>query len=323
MLFESRRSSLAIRLWILCLAAVVSNSLIVLGAKDSVQVQVPPAEDPTPPTIIIPEELLRSFGEYPNILQLSDKDRETFHPVIRFPKNKYGTTTDVQPLDYRNAKGLATPEVIQSAKRKRWRTWFTRPLQRMLGRILLFKRTKTAAAAANIMEGWAIGRYDENREAMYSSELFQNVENQIDGFGGQRTVHLGIDLGGPVGTKVHAFCDGVVHSVGYNSDHGDYGYVIVIKHQLPSGIDVWALYGHLDKSTLRRKQPGTLIRKGQVIGRLGDCHENGGWEAPHVHFQLATRAPETHDMPGASSVEDRPKALLNYPDPRYVLGPLY
>ena len=33
--------------------------------------------------------------------------------------------------------------------------------------------------------------------------------------------------------------------------------------------------------------------------------------------------PETHDMPGVVSPTDRPRALLHYPDPRLVLGPLY
>ena len=158
---------------------------------------------------------------------------------------------------------------------------------------------------------------------MYTSELFQNLENHIDGYSGRRTVHLGIDLGAPVGTEVHAFTDGLVHSVGYNAEHGDYGYVVVIQHALPSGVDVWALYGHLDQSTIKGKTPGSRIQRGQIIGRIGACHENGGWEAPHVHFQLSTHPPETHDMPGASCVDDRSKALLHYPDPRYVLGPLY
>jgi murein DD-endopeptidase MepM/ murein hydrolase activator NlpD len=74
----------------------------------------------------------------------------------------------------------------------------------------------------------------------------------------------------------------------------------------------------------RSCRPGLAVTKGQVIGRVGDVYENGGWNAPHVHFQLSMNPPDQpHDMPGASSVEDRPKALLQYPDPRYVLGPIY
>jgi hypothetical protein len=45
--------------------------------------------------------------------------------------------------------------------------------------------------------------------------------------------------------------------------------------------------------------------------------------APHVHFQLSIEPPETHDMPGAVALADRNKALVQYPDPRWVLGEIY
>lgn len=250
-------------------------------------------------TIALPD-FLSPFGAYPNILQLTDAHRETFHPVLLVPKG-----INPKPLDYRNARGLASSQAILRTKNCCPCRWLKKLIQKFQKR------------------HWALGRYDENRQEMYTSQLFQNLDNHIDGYSGRRTVHLGIDLAAPVGTKVHAFTDGIVHSVGYNAEHGDYGYVIVIQHSLPSGLDVWALYGHLDRSTIKGKQPGSRIHKGQAIGRIGACHENGGWEAPHVHFQLAMYPPETHDMPGASSVDDRSKALLHYPDPRYVLGPLY
>ena len=60
-----------------------------------------------------------------------------------------------------------------------------------------------------------------------------------------------------------------------------------------------------------------------MIGQIGDCAENGGWTGSHVHFQLSMDEPATHDMPGTVSRADRGKALLVYPDPRYVLGELY
>ena len=259
----------------------------------------------------IPEEFLGSFGDYPNLLKLTDEDRQSFHPVLKFPRG-----IKVPVVDYREAKGLASTEQVKRAKQQEkqwWRRGVWRTLERTARGVLQGKNTNS----------YSIGRYDENRIAMYCSEMFQNTENEIGGFRGQRTVHLGIDLGGHVGSKVYAFADGLVHSVGYNAEFGDYGYVIVLQHTLPSGVHIWALYGHLDKSTVRDFHPGMTVRKGAVIGRLGDCHENGGWEAPHVHFQLSMSPPETHDMPGASSLEDRPKALLQYPDPRFILGPIY
>ena len=72
-----------------------------------------------------------------------------------------------------------------------------------------------------------------------------------------------------------------------------------------------------------KNKVGQKVRKGDCIGRIGDVHENGGWKTAHVHFQLSLTEPETHDMPGAVAIKDRSKALFEYPDPRYILGPLY
>ena len=181
----------------------------------------------------------------------------------------------------------------------------------------------------NISHHFAIGKYNENRVNLYSSTLFQNTSNEIGGYHGARTIHMGIDLGGPVGTKVYSFWDGIVHSRGYNPDLGDYGFVIVVQYSIPISsssnnkfTNVWVLYGHLDKSVMK-KQVGQNLKRGEVLGRLGSVCENGGWKSPHVHVQLSVTKPETHDMPGAVSLKDRERAIENYPDPRFILGPLY
>jgi peptidoglycan LD-endopeptidase LytH len=280
---------------------------------------------------VTPKHFDAPFGSYPNVLHICETDRENFHPVIVYPRHLNKETLPVS--DHRSSQGMATNKQIQQAKRN--------VLLRTVGRctrqfISKFVRTVSLGKLQILSypsRRFSIGKYDENRVSMYNSDLFDNLDNTIDGYGGRRTVHLGIDLSAPVGTPVHAFADGTVHSVGYNPDHGDYGYVIVIEHSWESSLNnnatqrVWALYGHLDKSTVHRKnsgQSGLKIQKGQVIGRVGDMHENGGWKAPHVHFQLSVKPPaQLHDMPGASSVQDRHSALLQYPDPRYVLGPLY
>jgi len=160
-------------------------------------------------------------------------------------------------------------------------------------------------------ETFAIGRYDEDRRGMYEQALFA----------GARTVHVGIDLGAPAGTPVHAFAPGHVHAAGRNEQPGDYGYVVVTEHQVGEHT-VWALYGHLAARTLQQVATGDIVRPGEVLGWLGDRSENGGWP-PHLHFQLSLLRPESHDMPGVVAPEDRDAALRRYPDPRLVLGALY
>jgi len=156
-----------------------------------------------------------------------------------------------------------------------------------------------------------IGKYNEIRPNMYNTAIF----------GGIRNIHMGVDIGGPVGTPCMAFADGEISHFGYNPEPGDYGHVIITKHNI-SGTTVWALYGHLDSISVKDKSIGQIVNKGEVIAWFGARHENGGWE-PHLHFQLSLLEPETHDLPGVVAPEDRAQALLDYPDPRLVLGPIY
>ena len=156
-----------------------------------------------------------------------------------------------------------------------------------------------------------IGRYDELRPGMYSTDLFS------DG----RFLHIGIDIGAPVGTPCMAFDRGIISHFGYNPADGDYGYVIITKHLIDSK-PIWALYGHLSAKSIKGKKIGQKVSRGEVICWMGDTHENGGWES-HLHFQLSINEPETHDMPGVVDPKNRDEALENYPDPRLVLGPIY
>mmetsp|Transcript_48272 Transcript_48272/g.58434 ORF Transcript_48272/g.58434 Transcript_48272/m.58434 type:complete len:425 (+) Transcript_48272:209-1483(+) len=176
---------------------------------------------------------------------------------------------------------------------------------------------------------YSVGRYNENRKNMYDTvhTLFSNDTNIIDSYNtttSPRTVHMGIDIYAPAGNKVYAFTDGTIHAAGYNPAKGDYGHVIVLEHAVGSPpTKLWALYGHLGKRGISKKIKGQKIRRGSVLGFVGNKEENGGWENPHVHFQIARAAPEGHDMPGVVAAGDRQRALWDYPDPRLVLGPLY
>ena len=158
---------------------------------------------------------------------------------------------------------------------------------------------------------FCIGKYDEIRPNMYKNPIFA----------GTRNIHMGIDIGAPVGTPCMAFENGMISNFGYNSEAGDYGFVIITEHNI-SGVSIWALYGHLSSKSVDSKKIGQVIEKGEIIAWLGKESENGGW-APHLHFQLSLIKPETHDLPGVVSANDRKRALEIYPDPRLVLGPIY
>ena len=163
---------------------------------------------------------------------------------------------------------------------------------------------------------WYLGRYDEDRPSQYPGPHF-------DG----RTVHLGLDLGAPAGTSVHAFAPGRVWRTGWNRGPGDYGPTVVVEHRVdpawwPEGMvtdaRLWALYGHLAAASLAASPVGREVEAGDVLGWLGEPRENGGWP-PHVHLQLCTTAPPAADLSGVVRPEDRPVARVAYPDPSWLL----
>ena len=159
---------------------------------------------------------------------------------------------------------------------------------------------------------YSVGRYNEVRKEIYRSEIFLE---------GQRNIHMGIDIAGPVNEPVHSFCEGVLYKFTNNSSEGDYGPTLVYKHEI-NGQTLYALYGHLSLGSLKNKKEGQSVKKGEVIGWLGDRSVNGGW-FPHVHFQLSLKQPIEANLPGVVAAEDHIQALKDYPDPRWVLGPLY
>ncbi len=158
---------------------------------------------------------------------------------------------------------------------------------------------------------FSIGRYDEKRCGVYTTELFE----------GRRDVHMGIDLGAPAGTEVRAFCRGRIFRLGLNSAPGDYGPTLITEHEL-DGVLLYALHGHLSPRSLEGWTQGAAVEIGQRIGWVGAHEDNGGWP-PHLHFQLSYRRPTTHDLPGVVSEAEREAARRDFPDPRLVLGPLY
>jgi len=158
---------------------------------------------------------------------------------------------------------------------------------------------------------YTVGRYNEDRAGMYTSALFA----------GGRTVHMGVDIGGPEGTPVHAFDRGHIFALADNKAEGDYGPTVVTEHVV-NGSPMWALHGHLGRSCLERWRSGDQVDRGAVIGHMGTPTVNGGWP-PHVHFQLSIHRPKGADMPGVVAPGSRAQALLDYPDPRLVLGRLY
>lgn len=175
----------------------------------------------------------------------------------------------------------------------------------------VFDFTKSYDPHRNLKSPYGIGRYNEKRPTMYTHEQYKN----------QRNIHMGIDIAAPIGTPIKSFYAGTLLNFANNSQPGDYGYTLVVEYDLDD-YKLYALYGHLSRTSLQNKKSGQKVNKGEVIAWVGDKIENGGWN-PHLHFQLSWQRPEVADMPGVVSAKDHELALKIYPDPQFVLGKLY
>lgn len=92
---------------------------------------------------------------------------------------------------------------------------------------------------------------------------------------GYSRMHQGVDFAAPTGTPVYAAGEG---RVAFAGTRGGYGTTVVINHT--GGVST--LYAHLS-SIQRGLRPGSAVRQGQVIGRVGSTGMSTG---PHLHFEV-------------------------------------
>ncbi len=160
-----------------------------------------------------------------------------------------------------------------------------------------------------------VGRYNEAR-LLYSSPLFQ-TGSPVDE---QRTIHLGIDLFVPPETAVHAPLAATVEAFANNTQHLDYGPVIILKHENDDGGSFYTLYGHLTLDSLKNLTVGQQIKSGEIFTAVGDATENGGWPA-HLHFQIITDLLGlSTNFPGVARASERALWTSLSPDPNLLLG---
>lgn len=171
-------------------------------------------------------------------------------------------------------------------------------------------------ADKNSINRWGVGKYNELRPSMYKGEQYSSEELRK-----VRNIHMGIDIGAPPKTPVHAFADGRVLFAQDNAQAWDYGPTLITEHVI-NGFQFWLLLGHLSEESLQVSPVGKEFAQGEIIAEVGSKEVNGGWN-PHIHVQVSLIKPSEGDLPGVVSQEDHSEALKIYPDPRIILGAIY
>ena len=178
-----------------------------------------------------------------------------------------------------------------------------------------FDLTPGEAATLGVeTQGFHLGYYAEPR-LIYTDKAFYKGPFKASN---RRTVHIGVDIFAPAGTRVHAPLNATVEAVENRKDNLDYGGLVILRHETEKGAPFFTLYGHLNPESVGALTAGQLIEKGQVIAALGEQQHNGGW-APHLHFQTGLINTDPN-WPGAVDPDELDFWSMLYPNPAAILN---
>lgn len=102
--------------------------------------------------------------------------------------------------------------------------------------------------------------------------------------------HEGIDIapmerdakGEPL-DSVHAIADGTVAYATTSARTSNYGNYVVLRHSIGNTGDFYSLYAHLSRIDA---VPGTLIKRGDLIGQMGHTGDGIDRRRSHTHLEL-------------------------------------
>jgi len=131
----------------------------------------------------------------------------------------------------------------------------------------------------------------------------------------QGRFHTGVDFhsgdGQSLSQPVRAIANGRV-TYSYHLGWGRDGGVIILEHNLPDGLIVYSMYGHVTPISGSELPPRrACVAAGEVIAAIGDARP-----APHLHFEIRVNTPDT---PGPGYTREAPD-LIGYRDPLRFLA---
>ena len=159
----------------------------------------------------------------------------------------------------------------------------------------------------------AYGGYLERR-GIYERSAYFNQSNPET----ERNIHLGLDVWIEAYTPIYAPLAGTIHSFKNNTNHGDYGPTLILRHQIKNQT-FFTLYGHLSLNSIENLKVGVEVNQGEQIAALGTAQVNGDYP-PHLHFQIIEDIQDFKgDYPGVTNQRDLEFYKSNCPDPNLLL----
>ena len=178
-----------------------------------------------------------------------------------------------------------------------------------------FDLTSEEAATLGVeTQGFHLGYYAEPR-LIYTDKAFYKGPFKASN---RRTVHIGVDIFAPAGTRVHAPLNAMVTAVENRKDNQGYGGLVILCHKTEKGAPFFTLYCHLNPESAGALTVGQIVEKGQAFATLGEQQNNGGW-APHLHFQTGLISTDPN-WPGAVDPDELDFWSKLYPNPASILN---
>jgi murein DD-endopeptidase MepM/ murein hydrolase activator NlpD len=114
--------------------------------------------------------------------------------------------------------------------------------------------------------------------------LTSNSGVRSDPYHGGARMHKGIDIPGPLGTKIYATADGIVSRAGWASGYGN---LVQISH----GGGMETRYGHMSKLLVAAN---SYVHRGQLIGLMGSTGRSTG---SHLHYEVRVDGQAINPIP--------------------------
>ncbi len=155
---------------------------------------------------------------------------------------------------------------------------------------------------------WGIGRYLEERKNLLRE--YPNIREE------ERYYHLGLDIIVPYDTPMFSPLDAEVYSVGKETEIGNYGGYVILKHDV-NEVVFYSLYGHVQTPSM--VVVGDKVSAGQEFARIGQESDSGGWFC-HVHLQILTQEAidDGYADWGYISPELMPQVEKYFPSPYFL-----